>query len=57
MSKSKNQTRPTIVVYEKIAKGNSTIYRPKTIPRPLTLMERLRIARAKVHAEQAKKNK
>ena len=31
------------------------IYRPRQIPRPLTLMEKLRIARAKVHAEQAKK--
>ena len=52
-----SSTRSMITVYEKIQRGNSTIYRPRQIPRPLTLMERLRIARAKVHAEQAKKNK
>lgn len=60
MSKSKisqSQTRPMITVYERIQRGNSIIYRPKQVPRPLTLMERLRIARAKVHAEQAKQNK
>ena len=53
--KCTRSTRSTITVYEKIQRGGSTIYRPRQIPRPLTLMEKLRIARAKVHAEQAKK--
>lgn len=61
MSKSRkqvaDQTRPKVLIYERISKHGSIIYRPKWIPKPLTLIERLRIARAKVHAEQAKQAK
>lgn len=60
MSKSRNQvadqTRPKVVVYERISKSGSIIYRPKLVPKPLTLIERLRLARAKIRAEQAKQN-
>ena len=60
MSKPKTQsseTRPKVIVYQRKARGNSILYIPKAIPRPLTLIERLRIARQKVWAEQAKQEK
>ena len=39
------------IIYEKFARGSSTIYRPKTKP---TLFQLLQLARQRVHQQQNK---